>query len=208
MVIEDEEKLRRVIQLQLESNGHKVDGAPSAEQAMPLATVADLVLTDLRLPGMDGLQFIGEMHARGISAPVVVMTAHGSVEMAVQAMKLGAADFLQKPFSLDHLTTVVAKVLAVQSLRTENTRLREQLDQRYQFDNIIGRSGAMREIFQTIERVAPTAIDGTAGGRERSRKGHDRASDPSALAEAGAAVRQDRLHGAAGEFDGKRAVRV
>jgi DNA-binding NtrC family response regulator len=84
------------------------------------------------------------------------MTAHGSVETAVDAMKLGAADFLQKPFSLDHLTTVVDKVLAIQSLRMENQRLRQELDQRYQLDNIIGRSAAMREIFQTIERVAPT----------------------------------------------------
>ncbi len=156
LVVEDEEKLRRVIQLELESGGYEVDGAPTAEQALALATVADLIVTDLRLPGMDGLGLISELHARGIGVPVVVMTAHGSVETAVEAMKLGAADFLQKPFSLDHLTTVVGKVMAVQSLRTENQRLREQLDQRYQFDNIIGRSASMREIFQTVERVAPT----------------------------------------------------
>jgi len=156
LVVEDEEKLRRVIQLELESHGYEVDGAASAEQALGLATVADLILTDLRLPGIDGLQFIADLHARGIGAPVIVMTAHGSVESAVAAMKLGAADFLQKPFSLDHLTTVTGKVMAVQSLRNENQRLREQLDQRYQFDNIIGRSASMREIFHTIERVAPT----------------------------------------------------
>jgi DNA-binding NtrC family response regulator len=156
LVVEDEEKLRRVIQLELESNGYEVDGTPSAEKGLALATVADLILTDLRLPGMDGLQFISELHNRGIGAPVIVMTAHGSVEAAVEAMKRGAADFLQKPFSLDHLTTLVQKVMAVQSLRYENQRLREQLDQRYQFDNIIGHSAAMREIFHTVERVAPT----------------------------------------------------
>ncbi len=156
LVVEDEDKLRRVIQLQLESAGFEVDGAPSAEQAMPLATVANLVITDLRLPGMDGLQFIQQLHARGIPAAVIVITAHGSVENAVEAMKRGAADFLQKPFSLDHLTTVVQKVFAVQSLRAENQRLRQELDTRYQFDNIIGRSAAMREIFHTVERVAPT----------------------------------------------------
>jgi DNA-binding NtrC family response regulator len=156
LIVEDEDKLRRVIQLELESNSYEVDGAPSAEQALPLATVADLILTDLRLPGMDGLAFISELHARGITAGIIVMTAHGSIETAVAAMKSGAAEFLQKPFSLDHLTTVVEKALAVQSLRSENQRLRNQLDQRYQFDNIIGRSPAMREIFQTVERVAPT----------------------------------------------------
>jgi len=156
LVVEDEDKLRRVVQLHLESAGFDVDGAPSAEQAMPLATVANLVITDLRLPGMDGLEFIEQLQSRSIPAAIIVITAHGSVENAVQAMKRGAADFLQKPFSLDHLTTVVQKVMAVQSLRAENERLREQLDERYQFDNIIGRSAAMREIFHTVERVAPT----------------------------------------------------
>ena len=156
LLVEDEDKLRRVIQMQLESAGFDVDGAPTAEQALPLATVADLVITDLRLPGMNGVELMQQLQARGISAAVIVITAHGSVETAVEAMKLGAADFLQKPFSLDHLTTIVQKVMAVQMLRDENRRMREELDQRYQFDNIIGRSAAMREIFHTVERVAPT----------------------------------------------------
>ena len=156
LVVEDEDKLRRVIQLHLESAGFDVDGSPTAEQAMALATVANLIITDLRLPGMDGLEFIEQLQARGIPAAIIVITAHGSVENAVEAMKRGAADFLQKPFSLDHLTTIVQKVMAVQSLRAENERLREQVDERYQFDNIIGRSAAMREIFHTVERVAPT----------------------------------------------------
>ncbi len=156
LIVEDEGKLRRVIQLQLESAGFEVDGAASAEQAMPLAGLSDLIITDLRLPGMDGLQFIHQLQARGAQAAIIVMTAHGSVETAVEAMKLGAADFLQKPFSLDHLSTTVQKVMAVQSLRAENQRMREELDRRYQFDSIIGRSPAMREIFHTVERVAPT----------------------------------------------------
>ena len=156
LIVEDEDKLRRVMQLQLESAGFDVDGAATAEQGLPLATLADLVITDLRLPGMDGLQLIGQMQSRGITASVIVITAHGSVETAVEAMKLGAADFIQKPFSLDHLATVVEKVMAVQSLRAENQRMREQLDKRYQFDNIVGRSPLMRDVFHTVERVAPT----------------------------------------------------
>jgi DNA-binding NtrC family response regulator len=156
LVVEDEDKLRRIIQLELESAGYEVDGAPSAEQALPLAPLANLIITDLRLPGMDGLQLIKQLQSRGSAAASIVITAHGSVDLAVEAMKLGAADFLQKPFSLDHLTTVVQKVMAVQSLRDENRRMREELDERYQFDNIVGRSAAMREIFHTVERVAPT----------------------------------------------------
>src|SRR5579875_3012595 len=156
LVVEDEDKLRRVVQLELESQGYEVDGAPNAEQGLPLAQFANLVITDLRLPGMDGLQLIQHLQQRGIQAAVIVITAHGSVETAVQAMKLGAADFLQKPFSLDHLATVVEKVLSLQTLRAENQRMREELDHRYQFDNIVGGSPAMREIFHTVERVAPT----------------------------------------------------
>jgi DNA-binding NtrC family response regulator len=156
LVVEDEDKLRRVIQLELESAGYEVDGVPSAEQALPLASLANLIITDLRLPGIDGLQLIKQLQARGLQAAAIVITAHGSVDLAVEAMKLGAADFLQKPFSLDHLATVVQKVMAVQWLRDENRRMREELDERYQFDNIVGRSAGMREIFHTVERVAPT----------------------------------------------------
>jgi DNA-binding NtrC family response regulator len=156
LIVEDEDKLRRVVQLHLEAAGYEVDHAPTAEQALPRAAVADLVLTDLRLPGMDGLAFLKELHSRNPHSAVIVMTAHGSIEAAVEAMKQGAADFLQKPFSLDHLSALIQKVLSVQSLRAENLRLRQELDTRYQFDNIVGRSPAMRDIFQTVARVAPT----------------------------------------------------
>jgi DNA-binding NtrC family response regulator len=156
LLVDDEDKLRRVIQLHLENAGFDIDSVPTGEQAMPFASLADVVLTDLRLPGMNGLELIQQMQARGLTAGIIVMTAHGSVENAVEAMKMGAADFLQKPFSLDHLTTLVQKVLAIQSLKAENRRLREELDTRYQFDNIIGRSPAMREIFNTVARVGPT----------------------------------------------------
>ncbi len=171
LIVEDEDKLRRVVQLELESQGYEVDGAASAEQGLALATVASLIVTDLRLPGMDGLQFMAELHARGIGAPVVVMTAHGSVEAAVEAMKKGAADFLQKPFSLEHLSTVVSRALAMQTLRSENQRMREELDQRYQFDNIVGRSAAMREIFHTVERVALTRATVLLAGESGVGKG-------------------------------------
>lgn len=156
LIVEDEDKLRRVVQLHLEAMGFEVDNAATAELALPRAATADLVLTDLKLPGMDGLDFLKEIHTRNPQAAVILMTAHGSVEAAVRAMKEGAADFLQKPFSLDHLTTLIDKVLNVQSLEAENRRLKDQLDQRYQFDNLIGRSAGMREIFQTVTRVAPT----------------------------------------------------
>jgi len=156
LVIEDEEKLRRVMELQLRTAGFDVDQAGTAEEGINLADSADLVITDLRLPGMDGLQLLTVLRERGLQTPIIVMTAFGSIETAVEAMKAGAVDFLPKPFSLDHLMAVVSKALELRKLRDENRKLREELGHRYQFDNIVGRSPAMREIFDTVERVAPT----------------------------------------------------
>jgi len=156
LVVDDEEKLRRVIELQLSTAGFDVDKAASAEEALKIVERADLVLTDLKLPGMDGLELLAAIRRQNSHAPVVVMTAFGTIEVAVEAMKAGAVDFLLKPFSLDHLMAVIHKALEVRALRDENRQLREELGKRYQFDNIIGRSPAMQEIFATIERVAPT----------------------------------------------------
>jgi two-component system, NtrC family, response regulator AtoC len=156
LVVEDEEKLRRVIELQLKTAGYDVEQAGTAEDALKLTDHADVILTDLRLPGQSGLELIGELRSQDSHTPVIVMTAFGSIETAVEAMKAGAVDFLPKPFSLDHLMTVVDKALELRTLRDENRELRAELNQRYEFDNIVGRSEPMREIFATIDRVAPT----------------------------------------------------
>ncbi len=156
LVVEDEDKLRRVVELQLQSAGFEVDQAASAEDALKLSDHADLVLTDLRLPGMDGLELLAVLRRQNSRTPVVVMTAFGTVEGAVEAMKAGAFDFLMKPFSLDHLMAVIQKALEVRALRDENISLREELGRRYTIDNIIGRSNAMQEVFATVMRVAPT----------------------------------------------------
>jgi len=156
LIVEDEEKLRRVLELQLRSADFEVEQAGTAEAGLKLVDHADLVLTDLRLPGMDGLELIHMIRRQNTRTPIVVMTAFGTVETAVDAMKAGAADFLLKPFSLDHMMTVIRKALDVRALEDENRSLREELGHRYEFDNIIGRSAPMQEIFATIERVAPT----------------------------------------------------
>jgi DNA-binding NtrC family response regulator len=156
LVVEDEEKLRRVIELQLVSAGFDVDKAATAEDGLKIVDRADMVLTDLKLPNMDGLQFLGLIRRQNAQVPVVMMTAYGTVETAVEAMKSGATDFLLKPFSLDHLMQVVHKAMEMRALRDENRQLKAELGRRYEFDNIIGRSSSMQEIFDTIERVAPT----------------------------------------------------
>ncbi len=156
LIVEDEDKLRRVLELQLQSAGFEVEKASSAEEAFRKVDRADLILTDLRLPGMNGLELLESIRRQNSHVPVIVMTAFGTIEAAVEAMKAGAADFLLKPFSLDHLMTVVNKALEVRALRDENRKLREELGVRYDWTNIIGRSPAMQEIFGTISRVAPT----------------------------------------------------
>jgi len=156
LIVEDEDKLRRVIELQLVSDGFEVDKAATAEEALKIVDRADLVLSDLKLPNMDGLQFLALIRRQNAQTPVIMMTAFGSVETAVASMKAGATDFLLKPFSLEHLTTVIHKALEVSDLRAENRKLKAELTRRYEFDNIIGRSEAMQEIFAAIERVAPS----------------------------------------------------
>jgi DNA-binding NtrC family response regulator len=156
LIVEDEDKLRRVIELHLLSEGFEVDQCRTAEEALRAADRADLVLTDVRLPGKGGIELLADLKRQNSAAPVIVMTAFGTVETAVEAMKSGAVDFLLKPFSLDHLTTVVNKALEVRALKDENRQLKEELGRRYALDSIIGRSPAMQQIFATVMRVAPT----------------------------------------------------
>jgi DNA-binding NtrC family response regulator len=156
LVIEDEEKHRRVIGLHLSAANYAVKAVATAEEGWKLAGDVDLILTDLKLPGMDGLELLEKLRQQNSRTPVIVMSAFSTVENAVEAMKRGAVDFLPKPFSLDHLSVVVEKALEVSKLRAENIELREALGHRYRFENIIGRSPAMQEIFATVTRIAPT----------------------------------------------------
>src|ERR1700690_3444747 len=127
LVIEDEEKQRRVVGLHLASADYDVKGAGTAEEGWKLADDVDLILTDLKLPGMDGLALLEKLKAHTPRTPVIVMWSFSTVENAVEAMKRGALDFLPKPFSLDHLSVVVDKALEVSQLRTDVRELREAL---------------------------------------------------------------------------------
>ncbi len=156
LVVEDEDKLRRILELQLLDSGFEVEKASKAEEALPLIDRADLILTDFKLPGMTGFEMLQIIRRMNSHVPVIVMTAFGTVENAVEAMKAGAADFLLKPFSLDQLIAVVSKALEIRNLREENRQLKEELGRKYRWDNIVGRSPGMQEIFATVMRVAPS----------------------------------------------------
>ena len=156
LIVEDEDKLRRILELQLLDAGFAVEKASSAEEALPFIDRADLVLTDFKLPKMTGLEMLQVIRRADSHVPVVIMTAYGTVEHAVEAMKSGASDFLLKPFSLDQLVAVVSKALEIRNLREENRVLKEELGRKYRWDNIVGRSPGMQEIFATVMRVAPS----------------------------------------------------
>ncbi len=166
LIVEDEPKMLRLLELNLSDEGYTTRSAASAEAALSLLRQesVDLVLTDLRLPGMDGLEFLQAAKRVSAALPVVVMTAYGTVETAVEAMKAGASDYVLKPFSLEEVKLIIRKELDVHHLREENRSLREALGRRYEFKNIVARSPKMQEALGTVERVAPTNSTVLLGG--------------------------------------------
>jgi DNA-binding NtrC family response regulator len=166
LIIEDEAKMRRLLELNLGDDGFKTVSAGDAETGLKLlaSEPVHLVLTDLKLPGMSGLEFLQTAKQHNPALPIVVMTAFGSVETAVEAMKAGASDYVLKPFSLAEMRMVVHKELDNSRLREENRSLREALGQKYSHPNIIAISPKMQEVLATVERVAPTNSTVLLGG--------------------------------------------
>jgi len=166
LIIEDEAKMRRLLELNLGDDGFKTLSAGDAETGLKLlaSEPVHLVLTDLKLPGMNGLEFLQTAKQQTPALPIVVMTAFGSVETAVEAMKAGASDYVLKPFSLAEMRMVVHKELDNSRLREENRSLREALGQKYSHPNIVAVSRKMQEVLATVERVAPTNSTVLLGG--------------------------------------------
>jgi DNA-binding NtrC family response regulator len=166
LIVEDEAKMRRLLELNLGEDGFTTFSAGDAESGLKLLRehAIDLVVTDLKLPGMNGLEFLQTVKRQSAAMPVVVMTAFGSVETAVEAMKAGASDYVLKPFSLTEMRMVIRKELDVRNLREENRSLREALGKRYSHPNIVARSAKMQEVLATVERVAPTNSTVLLGG--------------------------------------------
>jgi len=166
LIIEDEAKMRRLLELNLGEDGFKTLSASDAETGLKLlaSEPVHLVLTDLKLPGMNGLEFLQTAKQQDPALPIVVMTAFGSVETAVEAMKAGATDYVLKPFSLAEMRIVVHKELDNSRLREENRSLREALGQKYSHPNIVAVSPKMQEVLATVERVAPTNSTVLLGG--------------------------------------------
>jgi DNA-binding NtrC family response regulator len=166
LIVEDEAPMRRLLELDLAEAGLQTFSAPDAEKGIDLIRreQIDLVLTDLKLPGMSGLEFLQSAKRIAPALPVIVMTAYGTVETAVEAMKAGASDYVLKPFSLEEMRLVVKKELDVHRLREENRSLREALGQRYDYPNVVAQSARMQEVLALVERAAPTPSTVLLGG--------------------------------------------
>ena len=146
--------MRRLLELNLAEDGYTVHTAANAEAGLSTLRQEkiDLIVTDLKLPGMNGLEFLQAVKRTNATIPIVLMTAFGTVETAVEAMKAGASDYVLKPFSMEEMKLIIRKELDVRSLREENRSLREALGHRYQFRNIVARNPKMQEVLATVEQ--------------------------------------------------------
>ena len=158
LVVDDERKMRRVLQILLERMGVESVAADSAEEGLERFEheQIDLVLTDLRMPGASGIDLLGMVRELDPEVPVIVMTAYGTIETAVDAMKRGAFDYVLKPFDLEVIELTIHKALDMRRYRTENRFLRERAASTPGLESMIGSSPPMEAVFELIRRLAPT----------------------------------------------------
>lgn len=158
LIVDDDTSLRRVLEYNLVEEGYDVVTAPEGIEGLRLfrERLPDLVITDLKMPGIDGFELLKTVKDEAPETQVVVITAFGAVETAVEAMKAGAYDYITKPFNRDELKLTVRKALQVKGLVRENRELREELSDRKEFHSIIGSSPEMEQVFQIVRKVADT----------------------------------------------------
>ena len=155
LVVDNEPKMRQILEFSLRSMGHEVVQAGDGVEALAVVDAAhfDLVLTDLRMPRKDGLELLRELRQRGEDVPVIVLTAYGTIETAVEAMKLGAADYIIKPFEIETIELAVTRTLAVSVVQRENRFLRDEASKGW--GEFIGTSEAMQALYRMVQQVAP-----------------------------------------------------
>lgn len=158
LVIDDDESLRRVLEYTLQEEGYEVFTAASGEEGLELFEERQpaLVITDMKMPGLNGFQVLKEVKERSAETLVIIVTAFGEVDAAVKAMKLGAYDFITKPLSRDELKLTVKKALQLLGLSEENRQLREKLAGRDDLKNLVGMSPKMERLFASVRKVADT----------------------------------------------------
>jgi two-component system NtrC family response regulator len=173
LIVDDEKNYLLILSAVLEEEGFEVLTALSGREALDIQKTSDLdlILTDMKMPEMDGIELLENLKAVNPDIPVIVMTAHGTVDKAVEAMQKGAYTYVLKPFDNERLIIYVKKAAAMYQVVKENRRLRDAVESQYRFGNIIGKSKAMSDVFETVKKVAPSnatvLIEGESGtGKE------------------------------------------
>lgn len=156
LVVDDEENLRLVVRTFLKRDGYEVEVAASGEEALALVESfgPDVILTDVKMPKMGGLDLLATLKAKGIDSTVIVMSAYGNVDLAIEAMKAGAYDYIQKPFKAEEVLLTLRKAEERESLRRENRALRQEIRKESLFEDILAKSPQMQAIFKTITKIA------------------------------------------------------
>ncbi|MBT8373844.1 MAG: sigma-54 dependent transcriptional regulator [Deltaproteobacteria bacterium] len=173
LVVDDEKNYPLILGAVLEEEGFEVLTANSGREALEIQKTSDvdLVLTDMKMPSMDGIELLEKIKARDSDMPVIMMTAYGSVDKAVEAMEKGAYSYILKPFDNGKLVVYVNKAISMYRVVKENRRLRDAVESQYSFGNIIGKSKVMHDVYENIRKVAPSSatvlIEGESGtGKE------------------------------------------
>ncbi|MBI4403968.1 MAG: sigma-54-dependent Fis family transcriptional regulator [Deltaproteobacteria bacterium] len=158
LVVDDEESIREFFEIMLKREGYEVVTASNGIEALEALKKrqADLVITDIQMPEMSGLELLGKIREMDSELMVIMITAFGSTETAIEAMKLGAYDYIQKPFKIEEVKIIIRQALEKRVLKLENAQLKKELATKYAFDNIIGGAPPMMRIYEMVRRVANT----------------------------------------------------
>jgi two-component system response regulator AtoC len=156
LVVDDEPNMRRILEIMLRKMGLRVVSAGDGREALAVyaANAVDLVITDLRMPDMDGVELLSALRGQDADVPVIVITAHGSIETAIAAMKQGACDYLLRPFDIEALELVVERALSSAEVARQNAFLRQEIDRGW--DAFVGASKPMQAVYELIQRVGPS----------------------------------------------------
>jgi len=173
LIVDDEKNYLLVLSEVLQDEGYEVLAAQGGHEALEIqkSSDLDLILTDMKMPAMDGIELLENIKALDPDLPVIMMTAHGTIDKAVEAMQKGAYSYILKPFDNERLTIYVKKAVALYQVVKDNRRLRETVESQYRFGNFIGKSKPIRDVFEMIRKVAPASatvlVEGESGtGKE------------------------------------------
>lgn len=157
LIVDDEESFRHMLSVILKKEKYEVETASNGEEALQkvISTPFDQILCDIRMPQMDGLEFLKEVQKAGVESTIIMMSAYGTIDTAIEAMKLGAYDYISKPFKTDEIILTLRKAEEREQLRRENQLLRREVLREYSFENIVSKNAKMKEIFEVIKKVAP-----------------------------------------------------